>query len=601
MELIQWVVTTTVTFLGAVLASAAGTGGGSLYMPAYTILFGDVHKAVPLAKITILGLATSAFLINVRRKHPTSRRPLINFELATLLEPPTLAGAIVGVLMNVVMTPFEIVTCLVCVLSFTTYKTLQKGIAQYKEERAEEELFDDEEEEMDEASLQDDHKPDKIPEIVEMTPMTSQPDRWHSAVSGQESGSHSATSSRRRSLAHRHHDAYRPADALLNQYRLSMEVDRTPWNTAVPDSEFGSDARSARSHKSHEAEAPKSVTSPPPDGSQRQTTTTAPTDKGEADSHLLSPTHGDESERLLRDPNTPPPRESYSRRLPADVEAQLRKSPRPRGGKMGSISRDVMEADMMERRQSELLLAQDVSVPWRYILILVGMWAINSLVLSLCGGPPALLCGNTWQKGGIAGLLVFHFAYVAVFGYRLRSYRKQREAVGIWEAPVADGGLQWVNMRSLTWYPFLSFLAGVAAGCLGIGGGLIKGPLMLAIGLSPMSATTTATYMILFTASTNSLLYALLGRMEMYPSLWFYLVSFTAAVVGTLMIIYLMRHFKHESYVTFILAATIVISLFSMVSSSAFNYLHGDNKGHTLTLEDACEHLRHSGLHPFGH
>ena len=37
----------------------------------------------------------------------------------------------------------------------------------------------------------------------------------------------------------------------------------------------------------------------------------------------------------------------------------------------------------------------------------------------------------------------------------------------------------------------LSFLAGVSAGFMGIGGGLIKGPLLISIGLPPIDAVAT--------------------------------------------------------------------------------------------------------------
>lgn len=121
-------------FVAAVLASAAGTGGGALYIPGYVVALKDVHKAVPLSKVTIFGACLVSVLFNLGRRQPAGELPLISYELAAILEPCTLLGGILGVLLNIVMTDVQIIVCLVLILSFTTYKTTRKGLTQYREE-----------------------------------------------------------------------------------------------------------------------------------------------------------------------------------------------------------------------------------------------------------------------------------------------------------------------------------------------------------------------------------------------------------------------------------------------------------------------------------
>jgi len=53
-------------------------------------------------------------------------------------------------------------------------------------------------------------------------------------------------------------------------------------------------------------------------------------------------------------------------------------------------------------------------------------------------------------------------------------------------------------------------------GLFGIGGGIVKGPLMLEMGLLPAVSSATSSYMILFTAVTAALNYAIMGALDPY-------------------------------------------------------------------------------------
>lgn len=119
------------------VAVAAGVGGGALYMPFYVWVTGDAHIAVPLAKITTNGVAWSAFFFNFFARHPEEDQPLINYDVALLLEPLTLFGTIIGVICNLLMTNGQILLTLITVTSFTAIATFEKGWEKKKEEDVE--------------------------------------------------------------------------------------------------------------------------------------------------------------------------------------------------------------------------------------------------------------------------------------------------------------------------------------------------------------------------------------------------------------------------------------------------------------------------------
>jgi uncharacterized membrane protein YfcA len=75
------------------------------------------------------------------------------------------------------------------------------------------------------------------------------------------------------------------------------------------------------------------------------------------------------------------------------------------------------------------------------------------------------------------------------------------------------GQVRWTARRTVL-YPSLCSLAGLVAGLFGVGGGIVKGPLMLEMGvLADVAAATSAT-MILFTAASATAVYIGFGRIR---------------------------------------------------------------------------------------
>lgn len=75
--------------------------------------------------------------------------------------------------------------------------------------------------------------------------------------------------------------------------------------------------------------------------------------------------------------------------------------------------------------------------------------------------------------------------------------------------PYNDSDIKW-NTKLLIKFPIYSFISGVMAGLLGIGGGLILGPLLLELGLHPVVSTATSNFLVLFTSSSTSIQFILL-------------------------------------------------------------------------------------------
>ena len=77
--------------------------------------------------------------------------------------------------------------------------------------------------------------------------------------------------------------------------------------------------------------------------------------------------------------------------------------------------------------------------------------------------------------------------------------------------PYNNTDIKW-NQNIFIKFPIYSFVSGLMAGLLGIGGGLILGPLLLELGLHPMISTATSNFLVLFTSSSTSIQFIILVK-----------------------------------------------------------------------------------------
>eukprot|EP00474_Spongospora_subterranea_P000530 CRZ00988.1 hypothetical protein [Spongospora subterranea] len=127
-----------VVLLGS-LASGAGVGGGSLYIPLFVLLLTPEKLAIPLSKACAFGASIALYIVNSRktRDGPNgTTRPLIDYRMALLLEPFTLLGTMIGVRLNKLL-PFPVVAVMMAILlTLISVKTYHKALAIHRTESA---------------------------------------------------------------------------------------------------------------------------------------------------------------------------------------------------------------------------------------------------------------------------------------------------------------------------------------------------------------------------------------------------------------------------------------------------------------------------------
>merc|ERR1712232_513509 len=140
---------------------------------------------------------------------------------------------------------------------------------------------------------------------------------------------------------------------------------------------------------------------------------------------------------------------------------------------------------------------------------------------------------------------------VATLGLRIALLRsvKQKSALGLTALP---GDLQWTP-RTTAIYPAFAVLAGVLAGLLGIGGGMVLGPLLVALGCPPQPVAATSAYVVFITATSGLCQVCIFGTLPYDYAGLFAFVGFLSTFVGQTLVDYVVKKFKKDAVVVLII------------------------------------------------
>lgn len=163
------------------------------------------------------------------------------------------------------------------------------------------------------------------------------------------------------------------------------------------------------------------------------------------------------------------------------------------------------------QKSSRRLLSVEEMVKSRRVVPVVDLavlcltW-VGLVIFSLAKGghgTPSII-GLSCGSAGYWLLVVMAFPFFVIvtiyYGLKISRFHKLLQASGF---EYVKGDVVWTKEAAVK-YPALCTAAGVAAGLLGIGGGMVKGPLLLEMGLHPQVAAATSSSMILFTSSATT-------------------------------------------------------------------------------------------------
>ncbi|KAL0487446.1 sulfite exporter TauE [Acrasis kona] len=242
-------------------------------------------------------------------------------------------------------------------------------------------------------------------------------------------------------------------------------------------------------------------------------------------------------------------------------------------------------------RSAELeeILKSESGTPWFTLLVLVTCWVVIFLISLFKGahGAPSVVnvehC-SPWYW--FLSVIIFPIVFVMTFligWYLVRSHRRKSEL----NYSFHKGDVQYTAFN-VFWYPLLCVFAGVMASLVGIGGGMIKSPLLMELGVPPSVAGASASFMILFTSSISTVQFIILGLLPWDYGLWFAANGFIAGLIGTLLIAHLVKKYNKQSIIVFSVAVAIAFAIVLMFGVGLYGVIRDIQDGVYMGFRKPC-------------
>jgi len=181
--------------------------------------------------------------------------------------------------------------------------------------------------------------------------------------------------------------------------------------------------------------------------------------------------------------------------------------------------------------------------------LIFGSWA-TFLILNMYKAPQCT--AMYWAQ--MFGMLIICTAYTFGGAATLRESTPAGEE---------DGRLVWTPY-TLWLYPMLSTGAGFLGGFLGIGGGIIMGPMLIELGMVPEANQATTAAFVFLSSSLATIQFVVLGKTMPQYVVWFTTWVVLATFVGQTGLDYILRKYQRSSLIVLSIAGIIAASLIMM-------------------------------------
>ena len=219
-----------------------------------------------------------------------------------------------------------------------------------------------------------------------------------------------------------------------------------------------------------------------------------------------------------------------------------------------SIDRSYVSYSSIEKSLQEIL-EKESFVPFEDLFLLI---SLTLCIVFLTLIKSNVTCGGFWYMVDLFLIVIITLTFAIYYRSVVinRWYRKLEAGY----IPV-DGDVEWTERNSIL-YPIYCCFAGLLAGIFGVGGGLLKGPLMLELGVLPAVASATSGVMILFTSAAATSSFFILGNFDgvyIYAAVIF-LLAMSGTLIGQAFV-----QIKRPSFITLMIASIVSASAVMLV------------------------------------
>lgn len=438
-------------FISGIFVSGVGIGGAALFVPIMILVNSyPAEYSISSSNPIIIGGSLAVCIFNIRLKHHEYDRPLINYNVAAIIEPISWLGTIVGVIMNGSSPNWLLYIMQFAIYTYTCISTFKKGYKDYKKMK---------------------EKKQKGTELEDI--MIKQKD---------EGNNEDSEDNKTKDLKNTH-----------------AQID------------FHDPVHSSHNEKSDDEE-----------------------NKGANDLKKANDKVDGDNNEHEEDDKIIDPKKSYlkiTKAIPNEIEEPLNPNEnQPKSKKAFS--------------------------PW-VLVILAIVWVIFCILPFIRGGRTTESIVGIKFCSTIYWVVTFApYPFYFLISYAMIVIAKKYPVLGT----NAD-----LNCKQITQLIVFGFTAGFFSGFLGIGGGVIKGPMLLALGIDAEEMAATSTFMVLLTSSITTVQFLAKGTL-VYSEFGIYVAfGFVSFLIGINILKIIINKTNNRSIVLWILSAAIGISVCMIV------------------------------------
>lgn len=317
--------------------------------------------------------------------------------------------------------------------------------------------------------------------------------------------------------------------------------------------------------------------------------------KAAAAAEAQKPTPEEGQEAAASAPPSPPPSPPEPAVAAAEVEVTVVQEKGSSTRKPPVVAPSEVKADFEVTPELAAILAEDAKQfplwAWALLAPMTGYTLVYSIIKNAIRNDPGCSPAGfwIWYVTPVPVLGGFMWMTAIILGKR----HKRKVAAGY---PYLPADIQWDN-RSLRRFPITALLAGVTAGLLGIGGGMVIGPLFLAIGMEPQVGTSSCAFMILWTAFSGVVIYGVDSHLGAELACWCVAFGIISGQLGQRLVNTVLKKTGRPSYVVFLLASIIGAACVAMTVTLIVKMAQGDYDANDVIEpnESVATHLFYLG------
>lgn len=197
------------------------------------------------------------------------------------------------------------------------------------------------------------------------------------------------------------------------------------------------------------------------------------------------------------------------------------------------VDKEDKDSEEQHLLRVKLLEEDHRQFPREKLIALLVLWVGLSIITFLKGGKGVesligITCKSPWYAVLIVCQFLWTLGFAGFFAKKLMKKQQQKESANY---PFQPEDPVW-DFAKVRFYASFTFLAGIVAGLIGIGGGMVLGPLMLVMGIHPRVSTATTATMIVLTSSSAAIIFVSSGLVPWSYAIFFFFVCLCGAYIG---------------------------------------------------------------------